>query len=117
MPQPQLKDPVRNISQEYLFGLEVLSNKEFPLPGGKCRGGDKDPRFKHLPSGTGEAVLFNHLTTVRHKPTNTTFVSFKKTLDALHLEQKDPNKYPSWLMDGDLKKTELDVYIHIVKPP
>lgn len=108
---------VRNINQDYLASLEVVSNKEFPLPGARCRGGVTDPRFTHLSSGTGEALLFTHLATVRHRGSGMVFVAFKKTMDALHIEQQDTNKYPQWLMDSDVKKTELDIYIHAVKSP
>lgn len=111
------KDPVRNINQEYLQGLELLSNKELPLPGARCRGGSTDPRFKHLENKTGEAILFNHLATIRHKSSNMLFIAFRQTMDSLHLEQHDPQKYPSWLMDSNVKKTELSTYIHAVKPP
>lgn len=112
-----LKDPVRNINQEFLQGLEVLSNKEFPLPGARCRGGDRDPRFSHLAPGTAELVLFNHLATIRHPKSGMVFVVFRQTLDALHLEQQDPIKYPTWLMDSAQKKSELATYIHIMKAP
>ena len=121
MSEVQYKDPVRNINQEYLQGLEVLSNKEFPLPGSRCRGGETDARFTHLkasdPSRVPEVTLFNHMATIRHRSSGMTYVVFKKTMDALHLEQQDLNKYPSWLMDSNVKKTELDIYIHSVKPP
>lgn len=117
MPEPQVKAPVRQVNQEFLNGLEVLSNKEFPLPGARVKGGDRDPRFSHLAPGTGEMTMFDHVATVRHIPTGTIYVAFRKTMDALHFEQSDPTKYPTWLMDSNVKKTELDVYIHMVKPP
>lgn len=117
MPETKLKDPVRNINQEYLAGLEVLSNKEFALPGAKCRGGDRDLRFSHLAPGSAEMVLFNHLATVRHRASGMVFVVFRKTMDALHLEQSDLVKYPRWLMDSTVKKTELSTYIHVIKAP
>lgn len=113
----QLKDPVRNINQEYLHGLEVLSNKEYPLPGAKCRGGSTDPRHTHLQTATAEVVLFNHLATIRHKGSDMLFVAFRQTMDALYLEQQDPSKYPSWLMASPEKSTELSTYIHAIKPP
>jgi hypothetical protein len=117
MPQAQFKDPVRNINQEYLQGLEVLSNKEYPLPGARCRGGNRDPRHTHLDSGTPEVILFNHIATIRHRPTGMWFVAFKKTMDALLLEQQDTSKYPTWLMDSKVKQTELTVHIHTILPP
>lgn len=117
MPEIKFKDPVRNVNQEFLHGLDVLSNREFALPGAKCKGGDRDPRFSHLAPGTAEMVMFNHLATVRHRPTGVVFVAFRKTLDALHFEQTNPDKYPKWLMDSDVKKTELNTYIHSVKAP
>lgn len=115
--QTEYKDPVRQVNQEFLHGLEVLSNKEFPLPGARIRGGDRDPRFSHLAPGIAEMSVFDHLATVRHRPSGTIYVAFKKTMDALHFEQQDPTKYPTWLMDSTVKKTELDVYIHMVKAP
>lgn len=111
------KDPVRSINQEYLQGLEVLSAKEYPLPGARCRGGDIDSRFSHLAPGTGEMLFFNHLATVRHKNSGMVFVAFQQTMDALHLEQQDPIKYPAWLMDSHQKHTELSTYIHCIKVP
>lgn len=115
--QSQPKAPVRNINTEYLHGLEVISNKIYPLPGSECKGGTKDPRHKHLPSGEASVVMFDHLATIRHRDTNTLFVAFRQTMDALHFEQTDPDKYPSWLMDSDVKKTELSIYIHYIKFP
>ena len=112
-----IKDPVRSVNQEFLQGLEVVSNKEFALPGAICKGGDRDPRFSHLAPGTAGAILFNHLATIRHAKTGTVFVAFRQTMDALHLEQQDPVKYPVWLMDDKVKKSELRTYIHAVKPP
>src|SRR5690242_11597149 len=107
MPEKVLKDPVRSINQEFLLGLEVMSTKIYPLPGGQCRGGQIDPRHKHLPSGEASVNMFDHLATVRHRASNMWFVAFRQTMDALHFEQRDPTKYPSWLMDSDVKKTEL----------
>lgn len=117
MSELQLKDPVRPINRNYLQGLEVISARTYPLPGARCKGGDRDPRFKHLMSGTGEAILFEHLSTVRHKDSSMFFVAFRQTMDALYLEQNDPEKYPQWLMDSGVKKTELSTYIHSIKPP
>lgn len=117
MAEIQFKDPVRPINTEYLQGLEVLSNKEFSLPGAVCRGGNRDSRHTHLGSGTGEVVFFNHLATIRHNPTKGLFVIFKQTMDGLYYEQQDPEKYPKWLMDSKVKATELAIYIHSVKPP
>jgi hypothetical protein len=117
MPEINYKEPVRLVNHEYLIGLDVLSQKEYPLPGATIRGGDRDARFLHLVSGTAEAVIFTHQATVRHRASNMVFIAFKKTLDALHLEQQDTNKYPKWLMDSDVKKSELDIYIHTVMPP
>lgn len=111
------RDPVKNINHEYLLGLSVLSNREFPLPGARCRGGSIDPRHTHLAPGTGEITFFNHVATIRHRASDMVFVAFKKTMDALHFEQSDPTKYPSWLMDSDVKKTELNIYVHSVKAP
>lgn len=112
-----LKHPVRNVNQEYLLWLEVLSNKIYPLPGSHCKGGKVDSRHKNLPEREASVNMFDHLATIRHRPTGMLFVVFRQTMDALHFEQRDPVKYPSWLMDSDVKKTELSVYIHTILPP
>ena len=117
MAAQSFKAPTRQVNHEYLLGLDVLSQKEYPLPGATIRGGDRDPRFSHLAPGTAEMVVFTHQATIRHRSSNMVFVAFKKTLDALHLEQQDTSKYPKWLMDSDVKKSELDIYIHTVIPP
>lgn len=109
----------RPVNQEFLVGLEVLDNKIYPLPGayGK-RPGDPDQRLKHLVSKDSDIVCFyEHLATVRHRPTGIMFVAFRETMDALFMKQKDPTKYPVWLMDHPVKKTELSTYIYRVKRP
>src|SRR4051812_3451442 len=107
MAEAQYRDPVRSVNQEFLSGLELISQKVYPLPGSKCRGGDRDKRFTHLPSGEAEAVLFTHVATIRHRGSGAFFVAFKETKDAIYLQQQDPVKYPKWLMESELKETDL----------
>lgn len=115
--EPKLKDPVRSVNQEFLNGLEVVSNKVYPLPGAVLRGGDRDKRFTHLPDGTAQAVVFNHVATIRHRGSGAFFVAFRETKDAIYLQQQDPIKHPQWLMESQMKEAELRTFIHIVKPP
>lgn len=112
---------MRNVSQEILAHLHLEDNKVRPLPGGSGRRvtSTPDSRLGHLQGNIGDEVTFyEHVATVRFKdPGGNTrkdifFVAFRQTMDALLLEQSDPEKYPEWLMKDPVKKTELRTYIY-----
>ena len=107
----------RPVSQEILAGLEVLDNGIYPLPGAfGRRPGALDPRLIHITTKDSDVVCFyEHLATVRHRPSGIMFVAFRETMDALLMKQKDPARFPKWLMDHPVKKTELSTYIYRVK--
>ena len=119
MSQPALKN--RIVNQEFLDGLELISNRVYPLPGATFeRRGGTDPRLSKLTPMTGITVsdkvtFYDHVATVRHRPTNRLFVAFRQTKDALLIEQSDLKKYPEWLMKSDVKNTELKTHIYTVK--
>jgi hypothetical protein len=120
MSDVQLRDPVRNINQEFYHGLEMVSDRVYPLPGATFeRVGTPDPRLSQLSPSTApqntKLTFYEHVATVRHKSTGRFFVAFRQTMDALMKEQNDAKLYPEWLIKGDLKKTELKVYIYTVK--
>ena len=112
--------PGRTINPEFLSKLELVSDKIFPLPGASVmRGNYLDPRIRNwnIPGlSNGEKVcLYEHIATVRHQPSDTFFVAFRQTMDCLLIEQKDPDKYPEWLMKSEAKKTELSIHIYQVR--
>ena len=122
----ELRDPVRNIDVEFLQQLELLDNNIYPLPGGVGqRPGAVDSRLSHLKLQAGPAgvlkprhgdqvVFYEHLATVRHRPTQTFFVAFRETMDALLARQQDRIRYPEWLMKSPVKKTELRIFLYRV---
>jgi hypothetical protein len=111
----------RQVRPEFIQGLELVSNKVYDLPGAVFeRRGERDPRLGTAISvGLGETnkvCFYEHIATVRHRPTNVFYVIFKETADALLARQKDEEKYPKWLMDHPVKQTERSIFIHIAKP-
>ena len=42
---------------------------------------------------------------------------FRMTMDALLASQKDPARFPAWLMNHPVKQTELRIYFAVVKAP
>ena len=118
MPKHQLAS--RSVNVEFLAGLELVSNKVFPLPGGVGRRQNPtayDPRLTHLSGLTpvGEEVIYyEHIATVRHKATNQFFVAFKETMDAFLARSTDLQKYPEWLMKQPNKQAEREIHIYLV---
>ena len=135
------KDPVRNINRAFLVGLEIESHKIFPLPGatGRRQSNEVDSRLSKIAGTTpvGEDVTYyEHLATVRHRPTNTFYVVFRETMDAFLVRHslctcKNPafnakgqcgqchksnaSMYPEWLMKAPEKQAELMINIYAVK--
>jgi hypothetical protein len=118
------KHPVKGVNQDILEKLELVDNKVRPLPGATGRRpGGIDARLSNLKPMTGvvhsdEVTFYDHLATIRYrspagKDGDQFFVAFRQTMDALLLEQQDPEKYPEWLMKDPVKKTELKVYIYL----
>jgi len=83
VPKRQLAS--RSVNVEFLTGLELVSTKIFPLPGGVGRRQNPtayDPRLTHLSGLTpvgDEVVYYEHIATVRHKrPTSSLWPSRKR---------------------------------------
>jgi len=110
--------PSKPINKEFMEGLEVLDAEVYPLPGGYCqRQGDVDTRLKHFTPKYSDILCYlEHVATIRHKPTGLYFVAFRKTIDALMMEQQG-DEFPLWLMGHPVKKTELSTHIYLVKQP
>jgi hypothetical protein len=119
------KLPTKQINVEFVHGLEVVSNKVYPLPGATFeRSGDIDPRLNtsttssslsSISTSPNKITYFEHVATIRHRTTNTYFVAFRETMDALLARQSDIKKYPEWLIKSGIKQTELKIYIYKVK--
>lgn len=117
----RFRDPVRPVNREFLDGLEIVSNKVFPLPGGVGRrlSSEVDPRLSNLaklgPTPKGdEIVYYEHIAAVRHRPTNTFYVAFRETMDAFLARQQDMVKYPGWLIADARKQKERAIHIYKV---
>ena len=131
-------DGFRNLNKEFLEGLEMVTTKLYPLQGatGPRISGEIDSRLKHL-SGTpmGDISYYEHIATMRHRPTNTFFVAFRETMDAFlarhalcicldpkfdenvscaQCGKRSSRKYPEWLMKSPSKQNELRVHIYAV---
>ena len=119
----------RKVNQEWLAGLEIVSNKVHPLPGAVgSRAQAPDVRLSGLgrtlftpgqasvgPKDSDQICYYEHVATVRHKATDRFFVAFRETMDALLARQQDQEKFPEWLMKNQVKKTELSIHIYQVK--
>ncbi len=111
-----LRDPVRNINAEFLQCLSLAEAKVYPLPGGVFpRGSDPDLRLSKLTSWKHSDLItyYEHVATVKDTKTGTYYVAFRETMDALLAQQKDPNKFPEWLMKHPVKRTECKIYVYV----
>lgn len=114
------KDPVRGVNSAFLAGLELVSNKIHPLAGatGRRLEDEVDARLSGLAGTTpvgDEVTYYEHIATVYHRPTRQFFVAFRETMDAFMVRQRDPSKYPEWLMKSPEKQTERHIHIYMVK--
>jgi hypothetical protein len=118
----RFKDPVRNVDMEFTGGLEVLDQTIRPMPGSWVTRRAVDPRLSHAnamvsggqsvgPKEVTEIPLYESVALLRHRPSQTQFIAFRETMDQLMREQKDPVKYPEWLIKHPVKKTELQIHI------
>jgi hypothetical protein len=123
--------PIRTITHEmmsWMAGLEVLDVGAYPLPGGQERRTfDVDPRLNLKtmlmggvdlsPKNSDLVTYYEHVATLHHTQGGYTFVAFRMTMDALFAMQKDPQRFPAWLMKSAIKQTELRIYFAVVKTP
>ena len=117
----QYRDPVRNLNLEVLSNLEMVDTRVYPLPGGKGRRwiNEIDPRLTNLiktgatPKGD-DVVFYEHIASVRDKRTKVFYIAFRETADAQLARERDPIKYPEWLMKSPEKQRERMVFIYVV---
>jgi len=109
--------PVKPVDLEFLGAMEVLDANIYPLPGGsEKRTWTPDERLKIVdPKSTDVLTYYEHRASVRHKPTGRIFVAFQETMDGLYARQKDPTKYPTWLMNESVKQADRRIHIYQAK--
>ena len=134
IPQSEIEAgmPIRTVTTpilDWMADLEVLDAGPYPLPGGQERRATAgtDSRLKLNPMflggtsvGPKESDLityYEHIATLHHNSGGYTFVAFRMTMDALLASQKDPARFPAWLMKHPVKQTELRIYFAVVKAP
>jgi hypothetical protein len=107
---------LKGVNEEFLNGLELISDKIHPLAGAVGRRlNTEDVRVKNTAKMQGEEVCFyEHIATVRHKDTNQYFIAFRETMDAFLARQPNIIKYPKWLMNDKMKQSEKNIYIYLV---
>jgi len=107
--------PVRPVNLEFMAQLEVLDASVYPLPGGSAQRKEPDPRL-HIdhPKDSDVLTFYEHLASVRHKPSGKIFVAFRETMDALMGRQQNPERYPAWIFNEQVKQTELRIHIYQV---
>jgi hypothetical protein len=117
----QYRDPVRNLNPEILASLEMVDTRVYPLPGGTGRRwtNEIDPRLSNLLKAGGtprgdDVTFYEHIAAVRDKRTKTFYVAFRETVDAQLARERDPLKFPEWLMKSPEKQRERPIFIYVV---
>ena len=114
----------RPVNEAILNQLTLVDDRIYPLPGATYpRQGPRDPRLKQLASNdphlsikdSDKICFYEHIATIRDESNRRMFVAFRETMDALLAQQQDPELFPEWLMKHPAKKTELSIYIYLVK--
>ena len=119
-------DPVRNVDMVFMAHLELLEREVRPLPGSFVHRKNVDPRLTGLkvmmtsagalgPREGDEICLYETVAMLRHRPSGDVYLAFRQTIDQLMLEQTDPVRFPKWLMEHPVKRTELKIHIARVK--
>ena len=118
-----LRDPVRPLTEGMLAWasqLEILDAEVYPLPGGQQRRTwAPDARLTHLNASCSAkssdvVTYYNHVAALRHKKDGLVFIVFRETKDALLTQQRDPDKFPLWLMESPVKNTELRTFVALM---
>lgn len=112
----------RKVDLEWVANLELLevNDPPKPLPGATVRRvWAPDDRLVIRDAKDSDKVCFYHsIAAVRDRKTLAIYVVFQETLDALLAQQKDPEKYPKWLMEHPVKGTERRFFLsRAVKQP
>jgi len=105
----------RKVNLEWVANLELLevNDPPKPLPGATVRRvWTPDDRLVIRDAKDSDRVCFYHsIAAVRDRKTLAIYVVFRETIDALLAQQKDPEKYPKWLMEHPVKGTERRFFL------
>ena len=105
----------RKVDLEWVGNLELLEVNDPPkaLPGATVRRvWTPDDRLTIRDARDSDKVCFYHsIAAVRDSKTLAIYVVFQETIDALPAQQKDPEKYPKWLMEHPVKGTERRFFL------
>ncbi len=106
------------VNAEFVASLELLENRVMPLPGATVpRPWEPDSRVL-LPLGSKSSdliTLYEHVATLRHRPSKKIYVVARETIDCLYYQQQDPAKFPRWIMQLEEKKAELRIFFFSVR--
>lgn len=105
----------RPISMEIYQQLELLDRDVYPMPGSYMKRSEFDPRLPGLNSlntkHSDEIIWYEHLATFRLGKDGPLYVAFRETMDALLARQRDPLRFPEWLMKSKEKRSELTIHV------
>jgi hypothetical protein len=109
-----IKLPSKGVNVEWMSQLELLEARIYPLPGASVKRstlGVDERLIVRDPKDSDEITFLEHVASVRHKPSMRIFVAARETMDALMRRQRDPERFPRWLMQHPVKSTELHIHI------
>ena len=105
----------RKVDLDWISQLELLEVNDPPksLPGATVRRvWTPDERLNVQDAkSTDKVCYYESVAAVRDKKTLAIYVVFRETMDAILAQQKDPDKYPKWLMEHPVKGTERKFYL------
>jgi hypothetical protein len=103
----------RPVDEDFYNGLQLESDKIYPLPGAIGRPVHDDSRVKDS-AKMDQVCYYEHVATIQHVPTKMFFVSFRETMQAMLARQRDLKLYPKWLIDTQEKQNERLIFIYLV---
>jgi len=105
----------RKVNLEWVGNLELLEVNDPPksLPGATVRRvWTPDERLAIQNAKDSDRICYyESIAAVRDRKTLAVYVVFRETLDALFAQQKDPEKYPKWLMEHPVRGTERRFFL------
>jgi len=105
----------RKVNLEWVAGLQLVevNDPPKPLPGATVRRvWTPDDRLVIQNAKDSDKICYYEaIAAVKDSGTLGTLYVFRETIDALLSQQKDPEKYPKWLMEHPVKGTERRFFL------
>jgi len=105
----------RKVNLEWVAGLQLVevNDPPKPLPGATVRRvWTPDDRLVIQNAKDSDKICYYEaIAAVKDSGTLGTLYVFRETIDALLSQQKDPEKYPKWLMEHPVKDTERRFFL------